>query len=130
MKIGMYSFHCRDAASLAGFWSSVLMRPVDDGATAAYATIGVNDPGPTWMFHQADDDPPSGDNRLMLDFDGGADWTGQADRVEGLGADRVSDNDQNGIRWVVFHDPEGNTFRIFAPRSHQPPQATVQPESR
>ncbi|QIS22610.1 hypothetical protein [Nocardia terpenica] len=47
MKVGMYSFDCRDAAGLAEFWARVLMRTV---------------------------------------------------------------------RWVVFNDPEGNTFRIFAPR--------------
>jgi hypothetical protein len=29
---------------------------------------------------------------------------------------RVSENEQDGIRWVVLLDPEGNTFRIFAPR--------------
>ena len=41
LTVGMYSFDCSDAATLAGFWSGVLDRPVDDGATAAYATIGV-----------------------------------------------------------------------------------------
>jgi hypothetical protein len=40
MKVGMYSFDCRDAAALAEFWSGVLMRPVDEGATSAFATIG------------------------------------------------------------------------------------------
>ncbi|WP_205669229.1 VOC family protein [Amycolatopsis suaedae] len=116
MKVGMYSFDCRDAAALAGFWSRTLMRPVDDGATAAFATIGFDGNGPTWMFHQAQGELPAGQNRLMLDLGGEADWSEQADRVEALGAERVSDNEQDGIRWVVFRDPEGNTFRIFAPR--------------
>jgi hypothetical protein len=52
----------------------------------------------------------------MLDLSGGDDWQRQADRVEGIGAERVSDNEQDGIRWVVFRDVEGNAFRIFAPR--------------
>jgi predicted enzyme related to lactoylglutathione lyase len=116
MKVGMYSFDCRDAAALAGFWSRVLMRPVDDGATHAFATIGFDDDGPTWMFHQPKGELPTGKNRLMLDLGGEADWSEQADRVEALGAERVSDNEQDGVRWVVFRDPEGNTFRIFAPR--------------
>ena len=116
MKVGMYSFDCRDAAALAGFWSKVLMQPVDPGSTAAFATIGFDGDGPTWMFHQPTGDVPTGDNRLMLDLGGGDDWVEQADRVEAMGADRVSDNEQDGIRWVVFRDPEGNTFRIFAPR--------------
>lgn len=116
MKVGMYSFDCADAAALAGFWAAVLERPVDEGATAAYATIGFDDDGPTWMFHQPDGALPAGDNRLMLDLGGEADWSRQADRVEALGAERVSDNEVTGVRWVVFRDPEGNTFRIFAPR--------------
>jgi predicted enzyme related to lactoylglutathione lyase len=116
MTVGMYSFDCRDAAALAGFWSRVLMRPVDSGATAAFATIGFDDDGPTWMFHQPPGELPTGDNRLMLDLGGEEDWAEHADRVEALGAQRVSDNEQDGVKWVVFRDPEGNTFRIFAPR--------------
>jgi predicted enzyme related to lactoylglutathione lyase len=116
MKVGMYSFDCRDASTLASFWSSVLIRPVDEGATPAYATIGFQAEGPTWMFHQPAGELAAGDNRLRLDFDGGADWAEQANRVEALGAERVSDNEQGGVRWVEFRDPEGNTFRIFAPR--------------
>jgi predicted enzyme related to lactoylglutathione lyase len=116
MKVGMYSFDCRDAAALASFWSRVLIRPVDEGATPAFATIGFNEDGPTWMFHQPVGELATGGNRLMLDLGGEDDWAEQADRVEALGAQRVSDNEQDGIRWVVFRDPEGNTFRIFAPR--------------
>ncbi|UCM88973.1 VOC family protein [Streptomyces marincola] len=116
LTVGMYSFDCRDAARLAAFWSGVLMRPVDEGATPAYATIGFEGDGPTWMFHQPTGGLAAGDNRLMLDLAGGGGWAEQADRVEALGAERVSDNEQDGVRWVVFRDPEGNTFRIFAPR--------------
>lgn len=116
LHVGMYSFDCRDAAALAGFWSGVLMRPVDEGATSAFATIGFEGNGPTWMFHQPAGELAVGDNRLMLDLGGEDDWAEQADRVEALGAERVSDNEQDGIRWAVFRDPERNTFRIFAPR--------------
>jgi predicted enzyme related to lactoylglutathione lyase len=116
MPVGMYSFDCRDAAALAGFWARVLKRDVDDGATQAFAMIGFDEDGPTWMFHQPAGELPSGPNRLMLDLGGGPDWSEQADRVAALGARRVSDNEQDGVRWVVFEDPEGNTFRIFAPR--------------
>ena len=116
MEVGMYSFDCRDAAELAQFWSRVLLRPVDPGATPGFATIGFDGDGPTWMFHQPAGQLATGDNRLMLDLSGGDDWQQQADRVEGIGAERVSDNEQDGIRWVVFRDPEGNTFRVFAPR--------------
>jgi hypothetical protein len=68
------------------------------------------------MFHQPAGELATGDNRLMLDLGGGDDWQQHADRIERLGAERVSNNEQDGIRWVVFRDPEGNTFRVFAPR--------------
>ncbi|SDU79694.1 VOC family protein [Jiangella alkaliphila] len=116
LKIGMYSFDCADAAALAGFWARLLGRSVDDGATTAFATIGFEDDGPTWMFHQPAGDLPTGDNRLMLDLGGEPNWREQADRVEALGGRRISDNEQDGVRWVEFRDLEGNTFRIFAPR--------------
>lgn len=44
------------------------------------------------------------------------DLPADADRVEALGAERVSDNEEEGVRWVVLRDPEGNKFRIFVPR--------------
>lgn len=113
LEIGMYSFDCGDAAGLAEFWSRVLERPVDRGASAAYATIGFEDEGPTWMFVHADD-PGGGRNRLILDFVGG-DWLEQADRVTALGATRIAQHEVEETSWVELRDPEGNTFRIFGP---------------
>jgi predicted enzyme related to lactoylglutathione lyase len=116
LSVGMYSFDCADAAALAAFWSGVLERPVDDGATREYATIGFEGDGPTWMFVHSDD-PGTGRNRLMLDLGGGEDWREQADRVEALGARRIAEHEVEGVaRWVELRDPEENTFRIFAPR--------------
>jgi predicted enzyme related to lactoylglutathione lyase len=115
LTVGMYSFDCRDAAVLARFWSGVLQRPVDEGATPEFAMIGFEDEGPTWLFVQAPD-LPTGRNRLMLDLGGEEDWQQQADRVEALGARRIADHEQDGVRWIEFRDPEDNTFRIFAPR--------------
>jgi predicted enzyme related to lactoylglutathione lyase len=118
LEVGMYSFDCRDAARLAEFWSRLLERTVDEGATSAYATIGFDAEGPTWMYVQSED-LADGRNRLMLDLAGEDDWQQHADRVESLGATRVADHEVNGVRWVDFRDPEGNTFRIFAPRPVQ-----------
>jgi predicted enzyme related to lactoylglutathione lyase len=115
LEIGMYSFDCGDAAALAGFWSRVLGRSVDPGATAAYATIGFAEGGPTWMFVRSDD-IAEGRNRLMLDLAGEENWLQHAERVEGLGATRVAEHEVQGARWVELRDPENNTFRIFGPR--------------
>jgi predicted enzyme related to lactoylglutathione lyase len=120
LEVGMYSFDCSDAARLARFWSQVLERPVDDGATPEFAMIGFHDEGPTWLFIRSDD-LPDGRNRLMLDLGGEEDWREQADRVEQLGGARVADHELRGARWAEFRDPEGNTFRIFGPRPEQQP---------
>ena len=116
LYVGMYSFDCADAAMLAEFWSGVLERPVDGGATADFATIGFEDEGPTWMFVRSPE-PAAGHNRLMLDLGGEEQWRAHADRVERLGGRRIAEHEApNGARWVEFRDPEDNTFRIFAPR--------------
>jgi hypothetical protein len=46
------TFDCANAAELAGFWSAVLERPVDDGATAEMASIAPIGDGPHWYFAQ------------------------------------------------------------------------------
>ncbi|SEH69164.1 hypothetical protein SAMN04489835_2924 [Mycolicibacterium rutilum] len=121
MRIGMYSFDCRDAAALADFWSSVLNRPVDENPTVEFATIGLDDGGVTWMFQaRPAAELGTGRNRLMIDFDGGPAWSEHADRVQSVGAARVSDHEEDGLHWVVFRDPEDNTFRIFSPRVSRP----------
>ena len=116
LYVGMLTLWCGDAATLAGFWASVLQRPVDDGASSEFATIGFDDPGPTWLFLRADDRaaPPG---RFSLDLGGEEHWRQHADRIEALGAERVTEQrDDDGAEWVRFRDPEGNEFRVFGPR--------------
>jgi predicted enzyme related to lactoylglutathione lyase len=112
--IGMFDFRCADAAQLAGFWSAVLYKAVDAGATADYATIDFDGDGPTWMFVRAPQ--PAGDNvRFALDLTH-PDYEAEARRIEALGATRIADEQQGPVRWTVFNDPDGTTFRLFAPR--------------
>lgn len=42
----------------------------------------------------------------------------EAERIRNS-ARSVSDNNQDGIRWTVFRDPDGNKFRLSAPRPTQ-----------
>jgi hypothetical protein len=42
-----------------------------------------------------------GAERLMLDLSHEADWSEHADRIEALGAERISDNEQHdGVPWA------------------------------
>lgn len=118
LQIGMYSFDCEDAIRLAGFWSEVTGLPVEAGANAEFAMLGDSVPGPTWMFHRAQA-RPDGQNRVILDFIGGETYRDEAARLEGHGAELIADRVEDGwgVRWVELHDPEGNLFRIFGPRS-------------
>src|SRR5919106_5539467 len=112
--IGMYSFECSDAAQLAEFWAQVMGKHVDRGASADYATLDFDVEGPTWMFVRAAGATP-GPNSFTLDLTDPA-YKPEAERIERLGAERVGDNEQGGVRWTVFRDPDGNKFRLFAPR--------------
>jgi hypothetical protein len=51
------SVDCADAATLAGFWSEVLGRPVNPGADADRAAIDATDPasGPRMSFQKVPD---------------------------------------------------------------------------
>jgi uncharacterized protein (TIGR02246 family) len=111
--IGMYSFVCSDAAQLAEFWAQVMGKHVDRGASADYATLDFDADGPTWMFVRASRETP-GPSSFTLDLTDSA-YEPEAERIERLGAERVGDNEQDGVRWTVLRDPDGNTFRLFAP---------------
>lgn len=106
------TYDCANAAGLAGFWSSVLQRPVDDGASEQFASLATPDGqgGPTWMFIQV----PEGKqvkNRVHVDL-GAADLAAETERVVKLGATRIADHEEGGTRWTTLADPEGNEFDI------------------
>lgn len=118
-RVGMYAFRTADPVRLATFWGALMRLPMAPGASAELAMLDFDhEVGPvTWMFEPLDDDVPATCARLGLDLGGeGLDHLATAARAEQLGATRVSEHEEDGIRWVVLRDPDGNPFRIFAPR--------------
>lgn len=114
LSIGMYSFETTDAAALAGFWSEVTSKPVDPGATPEYATLDFN-VGPTWMFVKVAE-PATGKNRFILDLTADP-YDDEVRRIRAIaGVTFDGSHEDQGVRWSVFRDPDGNTFRLFAPR--------------
>lgn len=102
-----------DAAALAGFWSELLDTPVDEGASAQFATVGrAAGLSPLLMFIQVPDKNP-GKNVIHLDFHA-ADWHQYIERAVSLGAKRIGDFDEYGAQWTTLADPEGNLFDIGA----------------
>jgi hypothetical protein len=109
------TFDCADAAGLAGFWSQVLDRPVDEGATTEQATLAPGEHGPHWSFIQV----PEGKiakNRVHPDLTA-ADLPGEVERLTKLGASTQAEHDEGGYRWVTLLDPEGNEFDVLAESS-------------
>ncbi|CAN5759984.1 VOC family protein [soil metagenome] len=114
---------CEDAATLAAFWSAALERPVDEGASAFFASIGIatRSRRPAWLFLQVPEGKQA-KNRMHLDFsaaDPGSDLSALVDRLVALGATAHGEHDEWGTRWTVLADPEGNEFCVGAPSATQ-----------
>lgn len=115
-KVGNVAFDCDDVLKVANFWSAVLDRPLDNGASAEFASIGGSDGQrhePAWYFEKVPE-PKQAKNRLHLDLvdpDPAA-----VDKLVQLGATVIAKHTLPGAnhRWTVMQDPEGNEFCIAA----------------
>lgn len=112
------SLDCADAARLAGYWSQVLDRPVDEGATEEFASIGMTESpgaGPIWMFHAVPEAraTKSSKNRVHVDLAAPSREKAVARAVE-FGGHRLGDFDEGGFQWTTLADPDGNEFDIVA----------------
>ena len=113
LALANITFDCADAGALAAFWSAALERPVDDGASAFFATIGAAEPGPTLMFLKVGE-PKTAKNRCHLDLTAD-DREAECKRLLDLGARHVSEHDEYGHRWTVLLDPSDNEFCVAGP---------------
>ncbi|WP_432514571.1 VOC family protein [Kineococcus sp. SYSU DK001] len=108
--------HCRDVPGQARFWSQVLGRPVDDGANADVAGIGVaeREAGRLAFLFLPAPAPAATANRLHLDLvhDERTTWRAEVNRVIALGAGLVAEREGFGWRWATLTDPEGNEFDL------------------
>ena len=97
---------------LARFWSHALHRPMDDGGSEQFASIGMATSGqqPAMLF-QAVPEGKSGKNRVHIDLHGD-DREGEVLRLIQLGATRLAEKDEWQTRWTVMCDPEGNEFCV------------------
>jgi len=118
--VGMYAFTTPDPMRLANFWGKLMDLPLAEGASSELAMLNLDhDHGPiTWLFQRSTEPAEPGHAPLGLDISTqGGDWEQAADRAEALGATRGADRELNGTRWIEMRDPDGNPFRVFAPRA-------------
>ena len=109
------------ADEIAGFWSALLDRPVNDGANQ-FLLIPASDDRtfPALMF-LAVPEPRQGKNRMHLDLVA-TDLPAEVERAVALGATKIAEFDEYGTRWTTLTDPEGNVFDIGV--RHSPGRAS------
>ncbi|GAA1936189.1 hypothetical protein GCM10009775_30110 [Microbacterium aoyamense] len=121
--VGMLHFLSPEPRRLARFWSELMRLPIADGATDDLVMLDFDHvvTPTTWIFGRATD---AARGRAPLGLDIGVQdadtWADVATRAEALGAERVGEHEDGGIQWIEMNDPDGNRFRVFAPR----PEAT------
>ncbi|NNG18625.1 VOC family protein [Naumannella sp. ID2617S] len=120
-RLSAIAFDCRDVAAQSQFWSALLDRPIDEGASPYFASIGGHNgsaDGPGMLFLGVHGEREAAKNPVHLDlFD--LDLPTAVDRAVELGAERVADFDEYDVEWVTLRDPEGNLFDIGRPSSKQ-----------
>ncbi|MGC5627047.1 VOC family protein [Georgenia sp. Z1344] len=117
--IGMMSMLSPDPRRLGTFWSELMGLPIADGATDDLVMLDLDhEVSPiTWIIERSDD-VATGPAPVALDIgnEDDAAWHEVADRAEELGAERVAEREEDGVRWIEMRDPDGNRFRVFAAR--------------
>lgn len=118
-QIGMISMMSPDPRRLGTFWSELMGLPIAEGASEDLVMLNLDhDAGPlTWILERREN-VAVGVAPIALDI-GSQDeqtWREVADHAERLGAERVAEHEQDGVRWIEMRDPDSNRFRVFAPR--------------
>lgn len=108
---------CADPTSLSQFWTAALGYVVlEEGEPIVLASGPEGIDGPVLLL-QGVPEPKTGKNRMHLDIHA-ADLDGEVERLEGLGASRIAEpQEDRGWCWVVMSDPEGNEFCVCRPPS-------------
>jgi predicted enzyme related to lactoylglutathione lyase len=108
------AFDAGDAARLASFWSAVLGRAVDEGASRENAVISATTPelGPRIAFHRVPEEKVA-KNRFHPDLIT-TDYDTELARMRDLGATVLNEVHKGPSRWTTLADPEGNEFDLIA----------------
>jgi hypothetical protein len=115
LHVNTLTIGCRDAGSLAAFWSAaldwvVVSRRRED-VLVAPGTTPEDHPGAIPLLFLENGGRTAATNRFHLDLVPD-DQAAEVARLESLGARRV-DIGQGEVAWVVMVDPEGNEFCVL-----------------
>jgi len=111
LRLGNVTLDCADPPRVARFWSAALDRPLDDGASEWFASIGRHDANQTGWFFIKVAEGKTVKNRVHVDLrsDG---REAEVARLLELGAQHFADHDEFGIQWTTMLDVEGNEFCV------------------
>lgn len=110
VSLAAITFDCTDVARQSAFWSALLGRPVDEGATQFFASIGYAGPAPAFLFLLVGE-RAEGKNQVHVDLTDPA-YPAEVERAIDLGAEKVAEISEFGLTWTTLRDPEGNLFDI------------------
>lgn len=107
---------CSDLDRSANFWTSVLGYVRDGSTDEPYQSLIPADGQGIEILLQRVPDEKRGKNRLHLDLRTD-DLVSETGRVRGLGAALLTDHPvvENGWRWHILADPDGNEFCVLQP---------------
>jgi predicted enzyme related to lactoylglutathione lyase len=100
-----------DPLRVAAFWSDALGRPIDDGGSDGFVSIGIGDGTQTGWFFIKVPEGKTVKNRAHFDLHA-EDRDAEVARLLALGATKVGEYDEYGTRWTTLRDVEGNEFCV------------------
>jgi hypothetical protein len=104
---------CAAAKPLAGFWAVATGYRMGKATSSGMARLDhPTGAGPSLIFREVDEDK-RGKNRIHLDLEA-SDLDTEVSTLLGLGAAQLATHDEDGRRWAVLSDPEGNEFCVAA----------------
>lgn len=109
------TFMSRDPARLATFWAEALGLPERkvDGDEILIADAEWS--RPRYTFQKVDDDRSITPGAVHVDVTADADRAAEVARLVALGATEDRTHEQDGFRWTVMRDPDGNEFCVTDP---------------
>ncbi|GAB3583365.1 VOC family protein [Calidifontibacter terrae] len=102
------TFDCRDVIVVASFWAAALGSNVDEDGTPKKAWVEPPGWGGPTLWFQRVPESKTAKNRQHFDLRAVGDLRAEIERLKGLGATVVSENENV----VVMADPEGNEFCV------------------
>jgi predicted enzyme related to lactoylglutathione lyase len=103
---------CRDPDALAAFWSELLGLPIRGTFGDAFVLLERHSDDAVAMAFQRVPEPKAVKNRCHVDLRVD-DLQAVTELIESRGGSRLTDRDEEGFRWRVMRDPEGNEFCLM-----------------